>query len=75
MYFQKAKSVFEDEDYMTQVYGKASYQKGRTTVKDPYLHFQNVPKHKAERPAGIVESKGIVFSLDVHNHCLSVQPS
>ena len=60
IYFQKAKSVFEDEDYMTQVYGKASYQKGRTTVKDPYLHFQNVPKRKAERPAGIVESKGII---------------
>ena len=72
MYFQKAKSVFEDESYMTQVYGKASYQKGRTTVKDPYLHFQNVPKHKAERPAGIVESKGISSILVIYNGYLSV---
>ena len=72
IYFQKAKSVFEDEDYMTQVYGKASYQKGRTTVKDPYLHFQNVPKHKAERPAGIVESKGNISTLVIYSCYLSV---
>ena len=45
---------------MARIYGKASYQKGRTTVKDPYLHYQNVPKHKAERPQGIVETKGTV---------------
>ena len=51
--------MFEDEEYMARIYGKASYQKGRTTVKDPYLHYQNVPKHKAERPQGIVEMKGI----------------
>ncbi|XP_061173544.1 TALPID3 protein-like [Saccostrea echinata] len=48
----KIRSVFEDEEYMTKVYGKASYQNKRTTVKDPYLHYQNVPKPKPDRPAG-----------------------
>ena len=43
---------------MTQVYGKASYQKGRTTVKDPYLHFQNTAKPKPTRPAAVKEVKG-----------------
>jgi hypothetical protein len=44
--------VFEDEEYMTRVYGKASYQNKRTTVKDPYLHYQNIPKPKPDRPPG-----------------------
>lgn len=44
--------MVEDENYMTKVYGKASYQNKRTTVKDPYLHYQNVPKPKPDRPAG-----------------------
>ncbi|XP_052275900.1 TALPID3 protein-like isoform X2 [Dreissena polymorpha] len=45
---KKPKSVLT-EDEMTRVYGKATYQKGRTTVKDPYLHFQNTSKHKPAR--------------------------
>lgn len=48
----KIRPVVEDENYMTKVYGKASYQNKRTTVKDPYLHYQNVPKPKPDRPAG-----------------------
>lgn len=55
---KKTKSVFEDEETMTRIYGKASYQKGRTTVKDPYLHFQNQAKQKAPRPTGHVEVTG-----------------
>lgn len=55
---QKTKSVFMDEEMMTRVYGKASYQKGRTTVKDPYLHFQNTAKQKAPRPVGTTPVKG-----------------
>ena len=46
---QKPKIPYEDEDAMTQIFGKAQYQKGRTTVKDPYLHFQNEAKHRASR--------------------------
>ena len=34
---------------MTQIFGKAQYQKGRTTVKDPYLHFQNEAKPRTSR--------------------------
>ncbi|XP_078313405.1 uncharacterized protein LOC111128961 isoform X2 [Crassostrea virginica] len=48
----KLRTVVEDENYMTKVYGKASYQNKRTTVKDPYLHYQNDPKHKPDRPPG-----------------------
>ena len=58
--------MFEDEAYMTRIYGKASYQKGRTTVKDPYLHFQNVPKQKADRPQGFVEAKGKTKHSDLY---------
>lgn len=43
---------------MTRVYGKAQYQSKRTTVKDPYLHFQNTAKHKAPRPAAVLDVKG-----------------
>ena len=46
---QKSKIPYEDEGAMTQIFGKAQYQKGRTTVKDPYLHFQNEAKHRASR--------------------------
>ncbi|KAK3094147.1 hypothetical protein FSP39_024713 [Pinctada imbricata] len=54
----KLRSVFEDEDYMTRVYGKGSHQKGRSTVKNvPYLHYQNVPKTKAERPQAAPDTK------------------
>lgn len=45
----KSKIPYQDEAAMTQIYGKAQYQKGRTTVKDPYLHFQNQTKHRAFR--------------------------
>ncbi|KAL5009175.1 hypothetical protein ScPMuIL_014756 [Solemya velum] len=48
----------EDEDYMTKVYGKAAYQNKRTTVKDPYLHFQNVSRPKTARAPPPVEVKG-----------------
>ncbi|KAJ8308317.1 hypothetical protein KUTeg_013191 [Tegillarca granosa] len=52
------RSAFEDEEYMTRVYGKAPYQSKRTTVKDPYLHFQNTAKYKAPRPAAVLDIKG-----------------
>lgn len=58
--FQKTESVFLDEEMMTRVYGKASYQKGRTTVKDPYLHFKNSAKQKPSRPVGTTPVKGTV---------------
>ncbi|XP_053401553.1 protein TALPID3-like isoform X2 [Mercenaria mercenaria] len=54
----KRKSVFEDEEAMTRIYGKASYQKGRTTVKDPYLHFQNTAKQKPSRQTVQPDVKG-----------------
>lgn len=54
----KRKSVFDDEEALTRIYGKASYQKGRTTVKDPYMHFQNTAKQKPARPASHAEVKG-----------------
>lgn len=56
--FQKTKSMFEDEEMLTRIYGKASYQKGRTTVKDPYLHYQNTAKPKAGRPVCTSPIKG-----------------
>ncbi|KAL8565689.1 hypothetical protein ACOMHN_056188 [Nucella lapillus] len=46
---KKSKIPMEDEGVMTQIYGKAQYQRGRTTVKDPYLHFQNQAKQRASR--------------------------
>ncbi|KAK3597345.1 hypothetical protein CHS0354_034588 [Potamilus streckersoni] len=55
----KQRSPFEDEEYMTHVYGKALYQKGRTTVKAPYIHLQNVPKQKPSRPKGVQEVRGV----------------
>ncbi|XP_052767112.1 protein TALPID3-like isoform X2 [Mya arenaria] len=56
----KGKSVFVDEEMMTRVYGKATYQKGRTTVKDPYLHFQNTAKQRpARNPPPIQTQHGV----------------
>lgn len=49
MHQQKSRIPYEDEQAMTQIYGKALYQKGRTTVRDPYLHFQNEAKSRAAR--------------------------
>ncbi|XP_076442428.1 uncharacterized protein LOC143281225 isoform X2 [Babylonia areolata] len=46
---KKSKIPYEDEVAMTQIYGKAQYQKGRTTVRDPYLHFQNQAKQRTSR--------------------------
>ncbi|KAL4237536.1 hypothetical protein ACF0H5_002250 [Mactra antiquata] len=56
---KRTKSVFEDEEAMTRIYGKASYQKGRTTVKDPYLHFQNTKKSKPTRPTVPLDTKDV----------------
>jgi len=58
-----------DEEMMTRVYGKASYQKGRTTVKDPYLHFQNTAKQKPTRPVGSSPVKGNGIKLFWRNTC------
>ncbi|XP_070179880.1 TALPID3 protein-like [Littorina saxatilis] len=56
-----SKIRYEDEDAMTQIYGKAGYQRGRTTVKDPYLHYQNQAKPRTsrlpspKRPDGVLD--------------------
>ena len=58
---------------MTRVYGKGSHQKGRTTVKDPYLHYQNVPKQKSERPHAAPDTKGmgVDTKVKITNMCKS----
>ena len=73
---QKTRAPYEDEEYMTKVYGKASYQGKRTTMKDPYLHFKNDPKQKPDRPPGVTDSKGIkaewlIFYTPLYSWALS----
>ncbi|XP_005110510.2 TALPID3 protein, partial [Aplysia californica] len=41
--------AIKDEKTMTRTYGKPEYQRGRTTIRDPYLHFQNTKKGVANR--------------------------
>ncbi|XP_013407678.1 protein TALPID3 isoform X2 [Lingula anatina] len=50
---------YQDEEYLARVYGKAIYQNKRTTVKDPYLHFQNDPKPKSPRRPATYAAKGV----------------
>jgi hypothetical protein len=59
--FKKSKIPYEDEAAMTQIYGKAQYQKGRTTVRDPHLHFQNESKQKATRMPSPKRPEGMSF--------------
>lgn len=49
---------YEDEAYLTRIYGKAAYQAKRQTQKQPYLHFQNVPQPKSPRRPPVYEAKG-----------------
>lgn len=65
--------MVEDENYMTKVYGKASYQNKRTTVKDPYLHYQNVPKPKPDRPAGAPDMSSKLQDLSEGLKILSLE--
>lgn len=53
------KDKCQDSGYLAQVFGKAAYQNKRTTVKNPYLHFQNQTRTKSPRPKEIVPVKGV----------------
>lgn len=56
----KSPPVIQDEDYMSQVYGKAVYQGHRSTLKrGPYLRFNSTAlKSKPQRPKVIEQVKG-----------------
>ncbi|XP_058847645.1 protein TALPID3 isoform X2 [Acipenser ruthenus] len=55
------KSVMEDEDYLSRVYGKALYQGHRSSLKKgPYLRLNSAsPKSKPQRPKVVESVKGI----------------
>ncbi|XP_041121975.1 TALPID3 protein-like [Polyodon spathula] len=55
------KSVMEDEDYLSRVYGKALYQGHRNSLKKgPYLRLNSAsPKSKPQRPKMVESVKGI----------------
>lgn len=53
------KEKYRDSDYLAQVFGKAAYQNKRTTVKNPYMHFQNCQRAKSPRPKETMPVKGI----------------
>nr|KAG5700702.1 hypothetical protein BaRGS_029067 [Batillaria attramentaria] len=59
---KKSKIPYNDEAVMTKIYGKAQYQKGRTTMRDPYLHYQNQAKPRASR---IPSPKRVDSTMDV----------
>ncbi|XP_063097087.1 protein TALPID3 isoform X2 [Cavia porcellus] len=56
----KSPTMIRDEDYMSQVYGKAVYQGHRSTLKrGPYLRFNSTSlKSKPQRPKVIEQVKG-----------------
>ncbi|XP_032763797.1 protein TALPID3 isoform X2 [Rattus rattus] len=56
----KATTALQDEDYMSQIYGKPLYQGHRSTLKKgPYLRFSSPsPKAKPQRPRVIERVKG-----------------
>ncbi|XP_005399274.1 PREDICTED: protein TALPID3 isoform X2 [Chinchilla lanigera] len=56
----KSSTVIQDEDHMSQVYGKAVYQGHRSTLKrGPYLRFNSTAlKSKPQRPKVIEQVKG-----------------
>ena len=62
---QKSKIPYEDEEVMTQIYGKAQYQKGRKTMKDPYLHFQNQARPRTSRVPSPKRSDGEEIFINV----------
>ncbi|XP_014776260.1 protein TALPID3 [Octopus bimaculoides] len=51
--------MYQDQEYLTQVFGKATYQNKRTTVREPYLHIRNKPQTKVTQPKAMVDVKGI----------------
>ncbi|XP_036366372.1 protein TALPID3-like [Octopus sinensis] len=51
--------LYQDQEYLTQVFGKATYQNKRTTVREPYLHIRNKPQTKVTQPKAMVDVKGI----------------
>lgn len=42
--------MIKNKNYITKIYKKTSYQNKKTTIKNPYLHYQNVPKPKPDKP-------------------------
>lgn len=57
---KKFKIPYNDEEKMTQIYGKAQYQKGRTTMRDPYLHYQNQAKSRTARVPSPKRAEGVI---------------
>ncbi|CAL1539920.1 unnamed protein product, partial [Lymnaea stagnalis] len=49
-------TVIKDEKTLVRTYGKQEYQRGRTTIRDPYLHFKNPKTGRTARPAPVNES-------------------
>nr|KAI8741074.1 TALPID3 protein-like [Biomphalaria glabrata] len=49
-------AMIKDEKTLTRTYGKLEHQRGRTTIRDPYLHFKNPKTGRAARPAPVNES-------------------
>lgn len=61
-------AVVQNEEYLSQIYGKPIYQGHRSTLKKaPYLRFNSPsPKSKLQRPRVIEYVRGKSF-LDVNN--------
>ncbi|KAK3702737.1 hypothetical protein RRG08_042722 [Elysia crispata] len=49
-------TVIRDEKTMVRTYGKPEYQRGRTTIRDPYMHFQNTKRGVASKTSLLNES-------------------
>ncbi|RUS83052.1 hypothetical protein EGW08_009191 [Elysia chlorotica] len=49
-------TVIRDEKTMVRTYGKPEYQRGRTTIRDPYMHFQNTKRGVASKTSVLNES-------------------
>lgn len=69
------RAVVQNEEYLSQVYGKPIYQGHRSTLKKaPYLRFNSPsPKSKLQRPRVIECVRGKWF-LDVNNVFLTSLP-
>ncbi|GFO11941.1 talpid3 protein [Plakobranchus ocellatus] len=49
-------TVIRDQKTLARTYGKPEYQRGRTTIRDPYMHFQNTKKGVASKTSVLNES-------------------
>lgn len=49
-------SVIHDEKTLARTYGRPEYQRGRTTIRDPYMHFQNAKRGVTSKTSLLNES-------------------